>query len=451
MAPVPIPAASVCFRCQNPGSSPEKFMLQCCECKRTWHHTCHAPPVPEKDLIEGIRAFNDNHVENIFTMWTCKRCGKKPKASGSRAPSSAVDERRATLNNGSAAPSRPPTGALPKQPIVAPEKSSTVVPQGPPALAPLSKHTEPRAPPPLGRGAPSKSVATALPSVTYLGASQVPPAQSQTNPSARPPQPATSHSDSPPLEIPQPSRLVSTTQANPFPSRLVGTTSKKTTSSKRSAKVSIASATSTVAPSLSSSTFQQRPGPPASSWRPNAPLLQPTASFASSASLASATSSRATSLSSLAINRPRSADGTVIDLGDRLEEMNVDTPHPGSTPHSAFPVPRAARTGVGLDEITALLRARPTYHAQVRTLAAAPKPSVPGVSLPYEWLSQRHLEKEAKRSDTQNAAPCRRSRKAVATKGHALQAELLIVGGAVAGAWLKEDDVRADTPLRVIK
>ncbi|KAL1736718.1 hypothetical protein EV714DRAFT_198219 [Schizophyllum commune] len=409
MAPVPIPAASVCFRCQNPGSSPEKFMLQCCECKRTWHHTCHAPPVPEKDLIEGIRAFNDNHVENIFTMWTCKRCGKKPKASGSRALSSAVDERRATAN----APMRPPTGA----PIVVPRKNAAGVPPG---VAPMPKLSEPPAPPPLTRDVPPKPSATA----SQASPATVAPA---------PMDPASSHSNSPSHEIPQPSRLVSTTQANPFPSRLGGATSKKTTSSKRSAKVSIASATSNVAPSLSSSASQQRPGPPATSWRPNTPLLQSTASFASGASLASTTSSRAASLSSLAIDRPRSADGTVIDLGDRLEEMNVDTPDAGSTPHSASPVPRATRTGVWLDDIITSLRAQPTPRAQGRAVAAS-KPPVAGVSLPYEWLSQKRLENEAKRSDTQNAAPRRRSRKAVATKGRALQAEILIVGGAVASA-----------------
>ncbi|KAL1714726.1 hypothetical protein EV715DRAFT_208985 [Schizophyllum commune] len=422
MASVPIPAASVCFRCQNPGSSPEKFMLQCCECKRTWHHTCHAPPVPEKDLIEGIRAFNDNHVENIFTMWTCKRCGKKPKASGSRAPSSAIDERRATAN----APARPSTGA----PTVAPQRHAMVLPPGRPVAALMPKHSEPPAPPPLKRDAPPKPSATASQAkptrVAEAEARRAPSAQRLPDYSALPVQ----------ITTPQPSGRRSD-RVNPFAGRLVNTlkdtTSKKSTSSKRSAKAPVHTATSTLARTTNSVPPTASSGTSTTSWRPNAPRLQSTASFASSASLASVTSSRATSLSSLAINRPHSADGTVIDLGDRLEEMNVDTPDAGPSKPSVLPTSRVARTGVGLDEVTALLRAKPTPHAQVRALAA-PKPPVPGVSLPYEWLSQRNLENEAKRSDTQNAAPCRRSRKAVATKGRALQAELLIVGGAVGGA-----------------
>ncbi|KAL1677860.1 hypothetical protein EV122DRAFT_213091 [Schizophyllum commune] len=432
MAPVPIPAASVCFRCQNPGSSPERFMLQCCECKRTWHHTCHAPPVPEKDLIEGIRAFNDNHVENIFTMWTCKRCGKKPKAAQSRAPSSAVDERRATVN----APARPPTGV--PAAVVTSQKHASVVPPVQSAVAPLPKYHEPPAPPPLKRDALPKPLATASQaSVAEIEARRAPSAQWQPGYSALPIQ----------ITTPQPPSRRSD-QVNPFAGRLVdtlkGPTSKKSTASKRSAKASVPSAavsastlqstsTSTTLPPTASSGLaaQQRPGPAATSWRPNAPLLQSTASFASSASLASATSSRATSLSSLAINRPHSADGTVIDLGDRLEEMNVDTPDAGSTPHAASPVPCAARTGVGLDEITALLRARPVLPAQVRTLAG-PKAPVPGVSLPYEWLSQKKLGAEATHPSSRHAPPQRRSRKMVATKGRMLEPEMLMVGGMVA-------------------
>ncbi|KAI5827934.1 hypothetical protein K523DRAFT_373994 [Schizophyllum commune Tattone D] len=437
MAPVPIPAASVCFRCQNPGSSPERFMLQCCECKRTWHHTCHAPPVPEKDLIEGIRAFNDNHVENIFTMWTCKRCGKKPKAS--RATSSLVDERRATAN----APARLPTGA----PIIASKKHASVVPPGQPVV-PLPKLPEPPAPPPLKRDAPLKPSATASqarPAAAALAPMDVDDdktsSQSHKDTQAVPQRVAEEEAQRAPsahrqpdysalsvqITTPQPSSR-GTSQANPYAGRLAGpskvTTSKKSTPSKRTAKAPVPATASTLAPTTNFT-------PSTTSWRPNAPLLQSTASFASSASLASATSSRATSLSSFAINRPHSADGTVIDLGDRLEEMNVDTPDAGSTPYAASPVPCAARTGVGLDEITALLRARPVLPAQVRTLAG-PKAPVPGVSLPYEWLSQKKLGAEATHPSSRHAPPQRRSRKMVATKGRMLEPEMLMVGGMVA-------------------
>ncbi|KAI5896600.1 uncharacterized protein SCHCODRAFT_02615310 [Schizophyllum commune H4-8] len=408
MAPVPIPAASVCFRCQNPGSSPERFMLQCCECKRTWHHTCHAPPVPEKDLIEGIRAFNDNHVENIFTMWTCKRCGKKPKASGSRATSSAVDERRVTAN----APARPPAGA----PIVAPRKNATSVP---PVVAPKSKHSESGAPPPPDWDALRKPAAGA-----QAGALRAPSTQRQSGHSAL----------SVSISTPQPPRG-RTSQDNPYAGRLADTledtTCKKSSLSKRSAKAPVPATfatASTLAPTINLAPPIASSGPSTTSWRPNAPLLQSTASFASSASLASAASSRATSLSSIANTRPRSADGTVIDLGDRLEEMNVDTPDAGYTPHSASPVPPAAHTGVGLDDITAFLLARST--PPLRELRAA-KPPVPGVSLPYEWLRQKELEAEAKRPGPQAVAHQRRSRKAVATKRRGSQPGILLVGGAV--------------------
>ncbi|KAL1754150.1 hypothetical protein FB107DRAFT_216375 [Schizophyllum commune] len=429
MAPVPIPAASVCFRCQNPGSSPEKFMLQCCECKRTWHHTCHAPPVPEKDLIEGIRAFNDNHVENIFTMWTCKRCGKKPKAVQSRATSRVVDEHRATTT----APPGPPTGVPPRQPAVAPQKPAAVVPPSRLEVAPMPKYFEPPAPPPLKRDAPPKPSTTtsqARPRVAEAEAQRAASAQRQSNHFALPVQ----------ITTPRPTSR-STTQGNPYGGRLADTlkdtTSKKPTSSKRTAKAPVpatAATASTLAPTTYSTPPTASSGPSTTSWRLHAPLLRSTTSFASTVSLQStATSSKAMSSSSLGIIRPRCADGTVIDLGDRLEEMNVDTPDPGSTPHSASPVPRATRTGVRLDEITALLRARPVLPVQVRTLAG-PKAPVPGVSLPYEWLSQKKMEGEAKRSRSQSAAPQRRSRKAVATKGRMLQPEILLIGGAVAGA-----------------
>ncbi|KAJ3501064.1 hypothetical protein NLJ89_g9510 [Agrocybe chaxingu] len=77
---------TLCRKVQSTTSP--NFLLTCLKCARAWHHRCHVPPVPDKELITVIKAYNEvKHKPDARFNWTCGLCKAKVKPS-SHAPSS---------------------------------------------------------------------------------------------------------------------------------------------------------------------------------------------------------------------------------------------------------------------------------------------------------------------------------------------------------------------------
>ncbi|CAA7259206.1 unnamed protein product [Cyclocybe aegerita] len=78
---------TVCRKVQSTTSP--NFLLTCLQCARSWHHRCHTPPVPDKELIIIIKAYNEvKHKPDARFNWACASCKAKVKPSSSHAPSS---------------------------------------------------------------------------------------------------------------------------------------------------------------------------------------------------------------------------------------------------------------------------------------------------------------------------------------------------------------------------
>ncbi|KAL6308439.1 hypothetical protein BKA93DRAFT_565589 [Sparassis latifolia] len=67
-----------CVRCNKSHNSPRAFLLDCCKCQRSWHHSCHIPPVTEQDILRRIEADENQKWTDGLGAWQCRRCSKKP-------------------------------------------------------------------------------------------------------------------------------------------------------------------------------------------------------------------------------------------------------------------------------------------------------------------------------------------------------------------------------------
>lgn len=83
-----------CHRCSKSHHSPHAFLLTCCNCRRTWHHRCHIPPVGDEELIHRIRATTAGNKAEDLSTWVCKRCKERDgQRSNSGIPASTTSSR----------------------------------------------------------------------------------------------------------------------------------------------------------------------------------------------------------------------------------------------------------------------------------------------------------------------------------------------------------------------
>ncbi|KAF9047344.1 hypothetical protein BJ165DRAFT_1526666 [Panaeolus papilionaceus] len=59
MAPHEITTSPNCNICSKSDSTPRNFLLDCLICKRSWHHRCHKPPIPDLEVLKYIKATTD--------------------------------------------------------------------------------------------------------------------------------------------------------------------------------------------------------------------------------------------------------------------------------------------------------------------------------------------------------------------------------------------------------
>ncbi|PPQ98460.1 hypothetical protein CVT24_004139 [Panaeolus cyanescens] len=73
-----------CVSCAKSDTSARNFLLDCTQCKRSWHHRCHKPPVPDLELIKYIKQLTDLRKQSVHNQNVPQRptfiCGpcKKP-------------------------------------------------------------------------------------------------------------------------------------------------------------------------------------------------------------------------------------------------------------------------------------------------------------------------------------------------------------------------------------
>ncbi|KAI0357390.1 hypothetical protein OH77DRAFT_1588304 [Trametes cingulata] len=78
MSPVvSAPPKVSCVRCNKNHDTPAAFLMACCKCERAWHHTCHIPPVTEKEIMGRIDADERGKRDAGLSAWQCRRCTKK--------------------------------------------------------------------------------------------------------------------------------------------------------------------------------------------------------------------------------------------------------------------------------------------------------------------------------------------------------------------------------------
>ncbi|TBU47402.1 hypothetical protein BD309DRAFT_913913 [Dichomitus squalens] len=75
---VHIPTPKVpCHRCKQIHDTPAAVLMACAKCERAWHHTCHVPPVSEKEILERIDLDKQGKRDVGLRAWQCRRCTKK--------------------------------------------------------------------------------------------------------------------------------------------------------------------------------------------------------------------------------------------------------------------------------------------------------------------------------------------------------------------------------------
>ncbi|KAK0487318.1 hypothetical protein IW261DRAFT_1447231 [Armillaria novae-zelandiae] len=67
---------SACVECNGTHSVYNAYLLTCSQCKTTYHHSCHKPPLSQDRLTSILSAtFGDiPDVENSLLSWKCSLC-----------------------------------------------------------------------------------------------------------------------------------------------------------------------------------------------------------------------------------------------------------------------------------------------------------------------------------------------------------------------------------------
>ncbi|TRM60647.1 hypothetical protein BD626DRAFT_127927 [Schizophyllum amplum] len=227
-------------------------------------------------------------------------------------------------------------------------------------------------------------------------------------------------------------RLPGPGQVNPFAARLAGgvTTSKRTTSRKGS------KAAVPLLPAPPNPAFTEHP-----TLEPARPPLYTKGSTSIATSSASSFRRTATSQRERTVT-PQLSDGTVTDLGDKLEEMNVDAPEPVADPDlppsthrqpsadTSVPYTRVSPAALPRPLLSPLDEAIQRLHSAKAPLSSSRptivKGPIPGESLAFEWLTLRPHGPAEGRLDKESKT-IRRPRKAAAKfrGGRSLDRELL--------------------------
>ncbi|OCH94888.1 hypothetical protein OBBRIDRAFT_721802 [Obba rivulosa] len=77
-----IPRKPPCVRCNRTHHTPQAFLLECCRCRRAWHHSCHLPPLSEDQVLALVEGDGSRQFGEGLSSWQCRRCSKKPREAG---------------------------------------------------------------------------------------------------------------------------------------------------------------------------------------------------------------------------------------------------------------------------------------------------------------------------------------------------------------------------------
>ncbi|KAK0221971.1 hypothetical protein IW262DRAFT_1377182 [Armillaria fumosa] len=87
---------SACVECKRTHSVYNAYLLTCSQCKTSYHHSCHKPPLSQDRLTSILSAtFRDiPDVENSLLSWKCSHCtgtlGKRAAAVAEERPAKRV-------------------------------------------------------------------------------------------------------------------------------------------------------------------------------------------------------------------------------------------------------------------------------------------------------------------------------------------------------------------------
>ncbi|KAK0464635.1 uncharacterized protein EV420DRAFT_1517334 [Desarmillaria tabescens] len=91
-----MPLAAACVHCKGTHNQYSAYLMTCSQCRTSYHHTCHQPPLTQDNLTSILSAtFRDiPDLENSLLSWKCGRC-TGTKAATSRASTTTTDQRPA--------------------------------------------------------------------------------------------------------------------------------------------------------------------------------------------------------------------------------------------------------------------------------------------------------------------------------------------------------------------
>ncbi|KAK0244350.1 hypothetical protein EDD85DRAFT_807688 [Armillaria nabsnona] len=87
---------AACVECKGTHTVYTAYLMTCSQCGRSYHHSCHKPPLTQDRLTSILSAtFRDiPDFENSLLSWKCGHCtGTKAESNLGKRPATAADER----------------------------------------------------------------------------------------------------------------------------------------------------------------------------------------------------------------------------------------------------------------------------------------------------------------------------------------------------------------------